>query len=283
MQNNNNGEGLSKEALFDSLGHPMRIRILEAVNDAPLSFSEIKRKVGIESSGHLTFHLDKLQGLVKVNGNGDYALSDDGKEALRLVSVFNAMKKERAETLNRDWKKNSNAIWACTLIAIVAISSLSISAMYNASLTIKDDQGKYNTWTQLWINVDTARVNINEAIAAVNMNDFCESRSKLAIAEVYLDLIVYRSSGIIALGEDYSKLYNEGLYNIYLLKPMMSRIGESMGNSSLTDGQLAFLLSLSSALQYLNNDMQHESNGPYAINDVDANVDRFEAIANMIC
>ncbi|HPC28521.1 MAG TPA: hypothetical protein PKX17_07305, partial [Candidatus Methanomethylicus sp.] len=41
-------EELSKEALFESLGHPLRIKILESVKEAPLAFSEIKRNVGRE-------------------------------------------------------------------------------------------------------------------------------------------------------------------------------------------------------------------------------------------
>jgi len=39
-----------KKPFFDSLGHPLRIKILESVKEAPLAFSEIKRKVGTESS-----------------------------------------------------------------------------------------------------------------------------------------------------------------------------------------------------------------------------------------
>jgi hypothetical protein len=31
---------------------------------------------------------DKLKGLLQVNADGHYELTDDGKEALRLVSVF---------------------------------------------------------------------------------------------------------------------------------------------------------------------------------------------------
>ncbi len=283
MQNSNHGEGLSKEALFDSLGHPMRVKILEAVKGAPLSFSAIKKEVGIESSGHLTFHLDKLKGLLKVNTDGNYELTDDGKEALRLVSVFSMVGKERPEAPKKDWKKNSNIVWACALIVIVAISAVSINEMYNTALVIRNDQGKYNTWMQFWMNVDNARVNVHEAMTAVNTNDFCAARYELAVAEVYLDLVVFQSSGLIALGEDYSKLYNEGLHNIYLLKPTLSRIGESMANGSVSEGQMAFLENLSSALQFLLNSLHHETGGPYTIDDVNVNINRLKALANTTC
>lgn len=75
----------ARAELFEALGHPTRIRILEAMKDGPMGFSELKKVAGIESSGHLTFHVEKLNGLVKVTSDGRYALTDDGKEAIRLV------------------------------------------------------------------------------------------------------------------------------------------------------------------------------------------------------
>jgi hypothetical protein len=64
MHNGNCGKELSKEARFDSPGHLIRIKIQEAANGTPLSFSEIKRKAEIGSS-QLAFHLDKLKGSLK--------------------------------------------------------------------------------------------------------------------------------------------------------------------------------------------------------------------------
>jgi len=280
---NNRGEELSKEALFESMGHPMRVKILEAVNGAPLSFSEIKRNVGIDSSGHLTFHLDKLKGLLKVNTEGNYELTDDGKEALRLVSIFSTMGKERPEAPKKDWKKNCSIVWACALIVVVVTSAATINAAYNTALVIRNDQGKYYTWAQFWRNVDDARVNVHESINAVNANDLCAARYELAVAEVYLELVVFQSYGIIALGEDYSKLYNEGLHNIYLLKPTLSRIGDSMVNGSVSDGQMAFLENLASALYYLLDSMKHEDGRPYTIADLNGNLNRLKALANTTC
>jgi len=75
----------SRAELFDALGHPVRIRILQALEAGPLGFSELRRKVGLESSGHLQFHLGKLDGLVMISASGTYSLTDDGREALRVV------------------------------------------------------------------------------------------------------------------------------------------------------------------------------------------------------
>jgi len=71
--------------LFETLGHTIRMRILQCLGEDQLYFSELKRRVGIESSGHIQFHLEKLDGLIKVTPEGKYALTDEGKEALRLV------------------------------------------------------------------------------------------------------------------------------------------------------------------------------------------------------
>ena len=79
----------SRAELFDALGHPTRIKILQVLSERPLSFSELKKEVGIESSGHLSFHLGKLNLLVRVNPDGAYELTDDGREALHLAEVMN--------------------------------------------------------------------------------------------------------------------------------------------------------------------------------------------------
>src|SRR5262245_18070959 len=74
----------TKAELFEALGHPMRISILKALESRPLGFAEIKKTVGIESSSHLQFHLRKLNGLVDDAACGDYALTPDGRDALRV-------------------------------------------------------------------------------------------------------------------------------------------------------------------------------------------------------
>jgi hypothetical protein len=52
-----------------------------------MSFSELKRKTGIESGGLLSFHLGKLTHLVSTNQEGAYALTEQGKEALRMIQI----------------------------------------------------------------------------------------------------------------------------------------------------------------------------------------------------
>jgi DNA-binding transcriptional ArsR family regulator len=60
----------SRAELFEALGHPIRIKILQALERKPMGFAELKKATGIESSGHLSFHLTKLEGLLKVGVDG---------------------------------------------------------------------------------------------------------------------------------------------------------------------------------------------------------------------
>jgi len=282
MQSVNHNEELSKEALFDSLGHPLRIKILESVKEAPLAFSEIKKKIGIESSGHLTFHLDKLKGLVRANTDGNYELTDDGKEALRLISVFNANVKEHSEP-KISWKNSSNTVWAVAIIAVVVISAVSISCGYAINLALRDEQGKQRAYGLFWVNIDNARVGLNDAVAAIGTSDYSTARSDLAKADAYLDIIVFQSSEIIALGQDFAKLSDEGLHYIYLLKPTLDKIDESLVNESVSQGQVTFLENLALALYTLRESMQHAEGGPYTIADVDGKINLFEALVGTGC
>jgi DNA-binding HxlR family transcriptional regulator len=78
--------------LFEAISHPTRIRILKTLEDHPTSFAALKRELSIDSSGNLDHHLKKLSGLVLVQRDGLYALTDDGKEALTSVKTIEIWK-----------------------------------------------------------------------------------------------------------------------------------------------------------------------------------------------
>jgi len=80
---------VSRAELFEALSHPLRVRILQVLGERSQRFSELKHTLGIESSGHLSFHLEKLANLVKTTLDGDYELSDEGTDALRLFMTLN--------------------------------------------------------------------------------------------------------------------------------------------------------------------------------------------------
>lgn len=78
---------VSRAELFEALGHHTRITILQALGEKPMGFSDLKKKTGIESSGLLSFHLGKLTHLVTTTQDGNYTLTDQGKEAVRMIQV----------------------------------------------------------------------------------------------------------------------------------------------------------------------------------------------------
>ena len=84
-----NGDSFSRDRaeLFEALGHPTRIKIIQVLSESPLGFADLKRRMGIESNGLISFHIGKLDGLVKTSLEGDYVLTDEGREALRIIAI----------------------------------------------------------------------------------------------------------------------------------------------------------------------------------------------------
>ena len=131
------GDGFdaSRAELFESLGHVVRIGILESLRERPLGFSELKKSVGLESSGHLQFHLDKLGDLVMKTPEGDYTLTDEGRGALILVTTM-----RRAGDLGRDQgsglglRRNGRTLFEVALVGLVVMVALfSVGGQQEAS------------------------------------------------------------------------------------------------------------------------------------------------------
>jgi DNA-binding transcriptional ArsR family regulator len=121
--------------LFEALGHPVRMRILEALDGEGLGFSELKRRVGLESSGHLSFHLAKLGDLLKVNEEGVYVLTGDGREALRMARTMRAGPDHEWKGLSRP-PNIERIVIVGLLIGLVLLRGLAvILQQQNASLS----------------------------------------------------------------------------------------------------------------------------------------------------
>lgn len=86
MSGESSQEGFNKDRaeLFEVLRNPTRIKILQLLSRSPLSFSDLKVGAEIESNGLLSYHLGKLGGLVTTT-EGDYTLTDEGREALKTI------------------------------------------------------------------------------------------------------------------------------------------------------------------------------------------------------
>ena len=115
--------------IFDALGHPTRIAILKALREDSLGFADLKKKTGIESSGHLQHHLTKLGSLVKTDSYGKYCLSDQGRDALLTVqTVENAAVSEGERNgrkiITKSLLKRSTLRIVAIGLAILLFSSL---------------------------------------------------------------------------------------------------------------------------------------------------------------
>lgn len=82
-----NGEEDTDAMLFEAISHPMRIKMLFILQEQPMGFSELKRKLGISSSGNLQHHIRKLSTLVETNSSGEYILTDQGKESIVAINA----------------------------------------------------------------------------------------------------------------------------------------------------------------------------------------------------
>jgi DNA-binding transcriptional ArsR family regulator len=102
--------------LFETLGHPTRIKILELLSNSSQGFSELKKALNIESGGQLQFHLGKLKDLVKTTSEGNYELTDEGKEAIRIVSM-----KEPRTDRPKITRKRTNVLTVGTIVILVVL------------------------------------------------------------------------------------------------------------------------------------------------------------------
>ncbi|RLF08726.1 MAG: hypothetical protein DRJ69_05940 [Thermoprotei archaeon] len=75
---------------FEAISHPLRLRILRLLAKEPLSFSQLKQRLKMDSSGHLDFHLKKLQGLIEEE-DGRYALTRNGYAALQAAQTLSKL------------------------------------------------------------------------------------------------------------------------------------------------------------------------------------------------
>lgn len=126
-----NDQSQIRAELFEALSHETRIRILQALGEQPVTFAELKRALHMESSGNLQHHLGKLGGLVKQTDDGLYALTDDGKEALRTLRMVKdidrtsgAYPKDNGD--NRWWHKWSHDLENPRLFPLVVVEGLLI-------------------------------------------------------------------------------------------------------------------------------------------------------------
>ncbi|MFX0013709.1 MAG: hypothetical protein ACFFB2_11250 [Promethearchaeota archaeon] len=70
------------------INHPIRIKILQILFVEPLSYSDMLKRLKLESTGKFSFHLDKLSPLIHKAENGDYYLSEAGARIYSLLETL---------------------------------------------------------------------------------------------------------------------------------------------------------------------------------------------------
>jgi hypothetical protein len=76
---------MNSDEMFEAVSHPIRIDIVQILAEKSLGFADLKRELRISSSGSLDFHLKKLDGLITINKEGRYSLSEKGFAALTTI------------------------------------------------------------------------------------------------------------------------------------------------------------------------------------------------------
>ena len=129
--------------IFDAMGHPTRITILKLLSREAVSFADLKRKMGIDSSGHLQHHLTKLDGLIKTDEHGNYRLSDTGNDALfAMQTVETTSEKRRRRPSSYDRK--TRMLLSIFIVALAVCSITSALYLSNTSFNL----GQYAAMTQ---------------------------------------------------------------------------------------------------------------------------------------
>ena len=120
-----------------------------------MGFADLKKRLGIDSSGHLSHHLSKLNGLIKTDSYGAYSISDQGKDALFIVQTVESHATKDREKL---YKKVDLKSWIKPLIilltALLLLSSFFAFDEYVQSesfqnIIVKQDNAIQDLQTQL--------------------------------------------------------------------------------------------------------------------------------------
>ena len=101
---------MESDETFEAIAHPLRIKILKLLAERPMGFSELKRELGIKSSGKLDFHLKKLENLIALNSDGRYTLTKEGYAALQAITTIEKY----------GWQKRAYIINTVIYIVVVA-------------------------------------------------------------------------------------------------------------------------------------------------------------------
>jgi DNA-binding HxlR family transcriptional regulator len=167
MNAENVEEDRKRAEVFDALSHPTRIMLLKALSEDPMGFADLKKKLGIESSGHLQHHLNKLSILVKTDEYGKYILSDQGKDALHSVETVENVAESKAHENEKAQTSRRNVLLKSTIVVLALLLALSSTLAvfeYNNALSLQSEISQLNS---IIVGHDTLITQLDTAIHLV--------------------------------------------------------------------------------------------------------------------
>jgi len=182
---------------FDSLAHPTRIKILKTLSEEPLSFSELKRRLGIESSGHLQHHLSKLGNLVKTDEKGRYCLSEHGEDALIAIQAIEKTAKHQNREKELNYKQKGEVLPKSTARSLSLLSLLFLVSFIWLQIA-SIGKGNENTY---FLFLSFFSIFVLAAGTFLNLWTFMKSFEKRLCLIIAIIFIIFTSSVVVVFAQ----------------------------------------------------------------------------------
>ena len=159
--------------LFESIGHPIRIKILQVLHDEPMGFADLKRAVGVESSGNMSYHLTKLRHLVRTAADGNYVLTDAGREALWSIGNISGTRTAQGAGWEvRKTRKYGNKVVA-TLLIVALLTFGVFAGLEQQQLNVQQEEiTSLQQHIGLYVNPDHPNAMAQAASVVIGQLDF---------------------------------------------------------------------------------------------------------------
>jgi hypothetical protein len=164
MDAENIDEDRKRAEVFDALSHPARIMLLKALSEGASGFAELKKKLGIESSGHLQHHISKLGSLIKTDNHGKYVLSDQGKDALHSVKTVETAARAKPIENRKAYNSKGNTVLKLTTVILAVLLALSLTLASFEYSNVSSLQSKVTQRDSTIIDRDTLITQLDTAI-----------------------------------------------------------------------------------------------------------------------
>ncbi|MDR0372502.1 MAG: winged helix-turn-helix domain-containing protein [Nitrososphaerota archaeon] len=135
------------ESFQDVLKHPIRRKIIQALNQTPnLSYTDLMDIVEVSNTGKFNYHLKILADLIQKDESGKYTLTEKGHLAVQFLQTFKEKKAEPSPLCMADALLIGFVGFALTLMnvgfwgfmwaASAGIKSLSVLVIISACITV---------------------------------------------------------------------------------------------------------------------------------------------------